>query len=75
MFPSTLAFYFNLILGSFLTFWALMGYIWGWNRAGWDKIFYFLGTWISNQRFPAKQREVEQCQTNFRCYREAYING
>ena len=29
MFPSTLAFDFDLMLGSFLTFWALMGYFWG----------------------------------------------
>ena len=28
MFPSTLAFDFDLLLGSFLTFWALMGYFW-----------------------------------------------
>ena len=32
MFPSTLAFDFDLMLGSFLTFWALMGYVWGWGR-------------------------------------------
>ena len=32
MFPSILAFDFDLMLGSFLTFWALMGYFWGWGR-------------------------------------------
>ena len=32
MFPSTLAFDFDLMLGSPLTFWALMGYFWGWGR-------------------------------------------
>ena len=32
MFPSTLAFDFDLMLGSFLTFWALMGYFLGWGR-------------------------------------------
>ena len=28
MFPSNLAFDFDLMLGSFLTFWAIMGYFW-----------------------------------------------
>ena len=32
MFPSTLAFDFDLMLGSFLTFWAIMGYFWNWGR-------------------------------------------
>ena len=32
MFPSTLAFDFDLMFWSFLTFWALMGYFWGWSR-------------------------------------------
>ena len=32
MFPSTLALDFDLMLGSFLTFWALMGYFWSWHR-------------------------------------------
>ena len=33
MFPSTLAFDFDLMLGSFLTFWTIMGYFWNWGRA------------------------------------------
>ena len=32
MFPSTLAFDFDLMLGSFLTFWALTAYFSGWGR-------------------------------------------
>ena len=32
MFPSTLAFDFDLMLGSFLTFWTIMGYFWNWGR-------------------------------------------
>ena len=37
MFPSTLAFNFDLMFWSFLTFWALMGYFWGWGRV--QKLF------------------------------------
>ena len=33
MFPSLLTFDFDLILGLFFTFWALMGYFWHWGRA------------------------------------------
>ena len=32
MFPSTLAFDFDLMLGSFLTFFAIVGYFWYWGR-------------------------------------------
>ena len=40
MFPSILTFDFYLILGSFSTFWALMGYFWGWGRV--QKMFLHL---------------------------------
>ena len=37
LFPSILIFDFDLILGLFFTFWALMGYFWGWDRV--QKLF------------------------------------
>ena len=37
MLPSILIFDFDLLLGSFLLFGALMGYFWGWSRA--QKLF------------------------------------
>ena len=40
MFPSILAFDFDLMLGSFFTFGALMGYFWGWGRV--QKLFWGL---------------------------------
>ena len=40
MFPSTLAFDFDLLLGSFLTFGALIGYFWGCGRV--QKLFWRL---------------------------------
>ena len=40
MFPSTLAFDFDLMLGSFISFLTLMGYFWGWRRV--RKLFWGL---------------------------------
>ena len=40
MFPSILTFDFDLILGRFLLFRALMGYSWGWGGA--QKLFWGL---------------------------------
>ena len=45
MFPSTLSFDFDLWLESFLIFWALMGYFWGWGRVRklfWGLLMYLL---------------------------------
>ena len=49
MFPSTLAFDFDLMLGSFLTFWAQMGYFWGWGRV--RKLFCGLLMLLFNSHF------------------------
>ena len=49
MFPSTLAFDFDLMLGSSFTFWAIIGYFWNWGRVG--KLFRGLLMYLFNFHF------------------------